>query len=584
MKGATKSEVLSVLWMAMVLGASSPKTTCKNVIIPKAMANATGWRTPSGIPSRSNSGSITVATAGSPSQPRPREEIVMPSWQTARYASSLPVASLTIPAPALPSRSSRSTCVDRIFTRANSAATNRPFRTTRNSAARILSAERITPSRMAPQEEVLGSAPRTGARRYSMARRVPYGQNIPTTALWQTPSLIEQTLVQDVGEGFPGQIPAQVLAEEIRLTLVDQDRHHVRGVRADNDVLELPQGALLRQRFDFEYIQRRAGELPASQRVDERLLIHHRPPPDVHEVSPRLHCACGPGVHEVPGLRGARQRDGHVVCLAQSVVQTVRGVELVGVAPRGVVLAHRPLDPDDARPEGPYPLGDGAPDVAHTDDAERLALQGVGMGLAPDLLRFITPQPVEVLGVLEQGHDDELGQGHRVDAARDRHHDVRLQEAGLLRHLPGAGHARLHPAEVRGDLREVPHVSPGEVVENLGFLEHREELLLFLLRAAPVFGSGVIPRPPGRRDEILPVQHPQAPVHLPDAEDVLLLEVAPYDHRDQSASFVGSLSAFQHACFAGLSARRFAPCQHAARLRQAACQHATPCGLRLAAG
>jgi hypothetical protein len=170
--------------MAIDLGASSPKTTCKNVIIPKLTASATGWSTLSGIQNNSKRGSITVATAGSPSQPSPREEIVMPSWQTARYASSLPVAVLTIPAAVLPSRSSLSTCVARIFTKANSAATNRPFRTTRNSAARILSAGRTRPSRTIPQ--MLVSAPRPGARRYSMARLDPCGQNIPTSALWQT--------------------------------------------------------------------------------------------------------------------------------------------------------------------------------------------------------------------------------------------------------------------------------------------------------------------------------------------------------------------------------------------------------------
>jgi hypothetical protein len=184
MNGATKSEVPSAFWMAMVLGASSPKTTCKNVIIPKAMASATGWSRPSGTPSAPKRGSITVATAGSPSQPKPREEIVIPSWQTARYASSLPVAALTIPAPALPSRSSLSTCVARIFTKANSAATNRPFKTTRNSAARILSAGSTRSSRTTPQ--MLESAPRPGARTYSMARQDPYGQNIPAATLWQT--------------------------------------------------------------------------------------------------------------------------------------------------------------------------------------------------------------------------------------------------------------------------------------------------------------------------------------------------------------------------------------------------------------
>ncbi len=84
MNGATNREAPSALPMAMVLGASSPKTTCKNVMIPKLTTRATGCSNPPGIPSASKSGSITVATAGSPSHPRPREEIVIPSWHTAR--------------------------------------------------------------------------------------------------------------------------------------------------------------------------------------------------------------------------------------------------------------------------------------------------------------------------------------------------------------------------------------------------------------------------------------------------------------------------------------------------------------------
>jgi hypothetical protein len=83
-------------------------------------------------------------------------------------------------------------------------------------------------------------------------------------------------------------------------------------------------------------------------------------------------------------------------------------------------------------------------------------------------------------------------------------------------------------------------VPAGEVVEDLGLRQHGEKLLLLFSRAAPVLGPDVIPGPPRRRDEILPVEHPQPPVHLPDAADVLFLEVAPYDHRDQFASLRSS--------------------------------------------
>src|SRR5829696_7595546 len=65
-------------------GASSPKTTCKKVIVPKAVAKAMTRTLPSGTPSGSKSGSRRWAKAGSPIHPSPSEEIVMPSWHTER--------------------------------------------------------------------------------------------------------------------------------------------------------------------------------------------------------------------------------------------------------------------------------------------------------------------------------------------------------------------------------------------------------------------------------------------------------------------------------------------------------------------
>ena len=171
MNGATKSEVPSALWMAKVLGASSPKTTCKNEAMNRATAIAMGWSKEAGSPSVSSSGSIRFAMAGSARAPMPSEQTVMPSWQTARYWSSFCWAILTMLAEGLPSSTSRSTCVARILTKANSAATNRPFKATSKSAARILRTGRpadATTSRMTPRK--IGSASRAETRGYSICR------------------------------------------------------------------------------------------------------------------------------------------------------------------------------------------------------------------------------------------------------------------------------------------------------------------------------------------------------------------------------------------------------------------------------
>src|SRR5215208_1187785 len=123
MKGATNREVPSALAMATLLGASSPKTTCKKVMVAKAKAKAMASVKPSGTERAMNRGSRRCLKAGSPIHPKPSEELVIPSWHTERYESSLPVASLRSPDEVLPSRTSP-----------NSAATNRPFRATKNSA------------------------------------------------------------------------------------------------------------------------------------------------------------------------------------------------------------------------------------------------------------------------------------------------------------------------------------------------------------------------------------------------------------------------------------------------------------------
>src|SRR5215207_7799550 len=132
MKGATNREAPSALAMATLLGASSPKTTCKNVMVAKATAKAIASVKPSGTERATNRGSRRCLKAGSPIHPKPSEEMVIPSWHTERYESSLSVAFLRSPDEVLPSRTSPSTCVERIFTSPNSAATNRPFRATRN--------------------------------------------------------------------------------------------------------------------------------------------------------------------------------------------------------------------------------------------------------------------------------------------------------------------------------------------------------------------------------------------------------------------------------------------------------------------
>src|SRR5215210_4810397 len=176
MKGATNREDPSALAMATLLGASSPKTTCKNVMVAKATAKAIASVKPSGTERATNRGSRRCLNAGSPIHPKPSEEMVIPSWHTERYESSLSVAFLRSPDEVLPSRTSPSTCVERIFTSPNSAATNRPFRATRNKARTTRRPWRARPPNPYPRLRLrLPPAPQ-GAPflySYSISRRCP---------------------------------------------------------------------------------------------------------------------------------------------------------------------------------------------------------------------------------------------------------------------------------------------------------------------------------------------------------------------------------------------------------------------------
>ena len=66
----------------MDFGVSSPSTMCSEVMIVKAIASAIVCPTSSGSPNTCVTGRISVAIAGSPTQPRPSEASVMPNCVT----------------------------------------------------------------------------------------------------------------------------------------------------------------------------------------------------------------------------------------------------------------------------------------------------------------------------------------------------------------------------------------------------------------------------------------------------------------------------------------------------------------------
>jgi len=65
--------------IAIDLGASSPSTMCRYEITVNAITNAMMCDVSGLTSKRENSGSSRLANAGSPIQPRPSEDSVMPS-------------------------------------------------------------------------------------------------------------------------------------------------------------------------------------------------------------------------------------------------------------------------------------------------------------------------------------------------------------------------------------------------------------------------------------------------------------------------------------------------------------------------
>jgi hypothetical protein len=81
----TSSAVDSGCCSATVFGASSPSTMCSAVMIENEMTTAIVCAVivETYDPSARNGGSMKAASAGSPTQPRPRLAMVMPSWVAA---------------------------------------------------------------------------------------------------------------------------------------------------------------------------------------------------------------------------------------------------------------------------------------------------------------------------------------------------------------------------------------------------------------------------------------------------------------------------------------------------------------------
>jgi hypothetical protein len=157
--------------MANVLGASSPKTTCKNEAMNRATAIAMGWSSEAGRPKRLQQRLDQVRDGrlgqGADAERADRDaELADGEVLVELLLGDLDHAGRWLALLHEPVHLRRP-----ILTKANSAATNRPFKATSKSAARILRIGRpadATTSRMTPRK--IGSASRAETRGYSICR------------------------------------------------------------------------------------------------------------------------------------------------------------------------------------------------------------------------------------------------------------------------------------------------------------------------------------------------------------------------------------------------------------------------------
>jgi hypothetical protein len=96
--------------------------------------------------------------------------------------------------------------------------------------------------------------------------------------------LVPGCFVHEVQQRLPGNVPLQVLAENVYGPLLIIWAK-ARNVRREDDVGQFPEGTVLRQRFLHKHIQPGAADLPVSQRADERRFVA---PSSASPIIPRV--------------------------------------------------------------------------------------------------------------------------------------------------------------------------------------------------------------------------------------------------------------------------------------------------------
>ena len=202
-------------------------------------------------------------------------------------------------------------------------------------------------------------------------------------------------------------------------------------MRRQHDVGQRAERQVVRGRFLLVNVQRRAADLAALQRLEQRGLIDQAAARAVDDAHALLALGQRRRVENLVRLGRQRHVHGDEIGARQEVGQIVRQLHLQAAR---AALHEIGIVGDDVHPERNRAPRDFAADAAHADDAQRLAVQ---LG---SLERFAVPLARHHGGVRlrnlarqrEQQREGVLRGGDRVSARRVHDHDAALGRRGHI--------------------------------------------------------------------------------------------------------------------------------------------------------
>ena len=244
----------------------------------------------------------------------------------------------------------------------------------------------------------------------------------------------------------------------------------------------------------LEDISRVGAQTPGFQSRENRLLVDHRAPSDVHQQLPRAGVGQRPLVDEMARRRCERHRQQHVVRLLHGLSKACRA---------GACIALRRIHTQDLRAaETLEPIDDGAPDRAETDHGHRRSVQACAVERRAPARVAGTHAPIAVEQMPARGdgqadgqlrgrlgqqvrHEAHLhtragtgGQVEVVVALERTRHRAQARCARKHRRVDAVGHEG-HPGvgrtQVAGQPFGVPGLGPGIHHHLAGRLQSRED-------------------------------------------------------------------------------------------------------------